>query len=194
MTTRTHDVIAFSALTTMAVINPPSEITIPTVFACLVGNIVGSLMPDLDQATNRLWDLLPWGDNLARIFRSVFLGHRTLSHSILGLLIFDFLLWKLLPVFLNPSYINPWLVQDAIMIGVISHLAADAITKDGIPLFFPIPVKIGIPPLTKLRIKTGGWIEKYMIMPAMAVYIFWLISKNQEVFINLFQTIKAGTG
>jgi len=194
MTARTHDVIAFSALTTVAVVNPPSEITIPTVFACVVGNIVGSLLPDLDQATNRLWDLLPWGDNLGRIFRRLFLGHRTLSHSLLGVIIFDYILWKALPVFLNPNYINPFLVHDAIMIGVISHLISDAVTKDGIPLFFPLPVKIGFPPLEALRIKTGGWIEKYLIMPASAAYIFWLIGRNQEVFVGLIQSIKVGTG
>ncbi len=194
MTARTHDVIAFCGLTTVAALNPPKEITIPTVFACVVGNIVGSLMPDLDQATNRLWDLLPWGDNLGRIFRRLFLGHRTLSHSFLGVIIFDYVLWKLLPVFLNPSYINPLLVQDAIMIGIVSHLLADAITKDGIPLFFPIPVNIGLPPLEALRIKTGGFVEKYVVMPAAALYIFWFIGRNQEVFLGLLYSIQAGTG
>ena len=90
MTARTHDAFAFAGLITVATHFPPTSLNLTTLFAAVVGNIVGSLIPDMDQASNRLWDLLPAGDHLAKIFRRLFLKHRTLTHSFLGVfLIFN---------------------------------------------------------------------------------------------------------
>jgi inner membrane protein len=189
MTARTHDVVAFASLLTVAALYPPQNLNLPTTAAAIVANIVGSLLPDIDQAGNRLWDLLPAGNFLGRVFRRLFISHRTLSHSILGIILFYYLLTILLPMFLNPSYINPNLVLAAIMIGYLSHIATDSLTKEGVPLLFPLKFEFGFPPLSFLRIKTGGFIENFIFLPAVAVYIFWFIGKYQLQLISLLQNI-----
>src|SRR3989338_7333367 len=83
MTARTHDAFAFASLLTVAVLFPPASLNLVTLVGGIVANIIGSLIPDMDQASNRLWDLLPAGDHLGKIFRRLFLKHRTLSHSLL---------------------------------------------------------------------------------------------------------------
>jgi inner membrane protein len=147
MTGKTHDVIGFASLVTIATLYPPASLNAYTCAACIIGNVVGSLIPDIDDAGNRLWDLLPAGNYVGKVARRLFYRHRTLSHSILG----GYLLYKglefLLPKLFNPLYVDYHLVFASIFIGFIAHLIADMMTKDGIPLLFPFkwainPIKI----------------------------------------------------
>jgi inner membrane protein len=190
MTARTHDAFAFASLITVAAYYPPEILTLPTVFTCIVANIVGGLLPDMDQAGNRLWDLLPAGNIVGKIFRRIFISHRSISHSVLGGYILYRILLIILPILLNDNYIQTYLVLWSIMIGFASHLLADAITKEGIPLFFPFSFKLGIPPLVFLRVKTGSWVENLIVLPGVSFYIFWLISYNQPLFFDLFARIQ----
>lgn len=54
MTGRTHDLISFASLLTVASFYPPTSLNLTTTVACLVSSVVGALVPDMDQATNRL--------------------------------------------------------------------------------------------------------------------------------------------
>src|SRR3990167_7931732 len=103
MTARTHDLIAFASLLTVASYNPPGELNISTVVTCLVGSVVGALAPDMDQATNRLWDMLPAGNLVGRLLRNLMLRHRTISHSFLGIFLFYKLLDFAVPRLLKPA-------------------------------------------------------------------------------------------
>ncbi len=175
MLSRTHDIGAFAALITVAAYYPVSHLGIATAITALIANIVGALLPDADQASNRLWDLLPGGNYVGKLLRNVFLSHRTLSHSILGVyLIYQLNLW-LIPRLFNPSFVDPQIIINSIMIGYLSHLFLDALTEEGIPIFFPITWKFGIPPLKKIRIKTGYWFENLVIFPGIVLYIVWVI-------------------
>ncbi len=191
MTGRTHDLFGFASLLTAATLFPVTNITLPTLITSVVGNVVGSLIPDMDQATNRLWDLLPGGNWVGKIFRHLFLGHRTISHSLLG----AFLLYKLLdfglPRVFNPTTVDVFTLQMSIMIGFVSHLIADSLTKDGIPLFFPFSIKIGFPPVKFMRVTTGSFVENWIVLPAIVGYILWIVQQNQSVFITLFRNITA---
>lgn len=189
MTARTHDAIAFASLVTIASFYPPPGLNIPTIFAALVANIVGSLLPDMDQASNRLWDLLPAGDYLGKVFRRLFLGHRSISHSILGAYLFYKFLGFILPMILNSAYIYPQVVFDAMMIGYISHLLADSLTREGIPLLFPLKINIGFPPLKFLRIRTGSWVENLVVLPGTGMYLFWFIGKNQDRLLTIVKEL-----
>jgi inner membrane protein len=190
MTARTHDAFAFASLITVATFFPPENLNLMTLFSSVIAADVGALIPDMDQAGSRLWDLLPIGDSLGKVFRRVFYKHRTLSHSILGLfVIFKGLEW-LLPKFLNPSFIDPTLILYSIMIGYVSHLLADSLTKDGLPLFFPFKFQIGIPPISAFRITTGGWIERFIVLPSVAVYLIWFIWINQARLIDIIHLIQ----
>lgn len=190
MTSRTHDMIAFASLLTVAVYNPPESHNIATTVSCLIGCTVGSLIPDLDQATNRLWDLLPVGNFVGKILRNLMLQHRTISHSLVGIFFLYQLLMWLTPKILNPSYINANLVVASIMIGVISHIAADMLTKEGVPLFFPFPFKIGFPPFEFLRITTGKFFEKAIIFPGIILYLIWFVGTYHGQLLTLVKSIQ----
>jgi len=144
-----------------------------TIVACLIATQVGALLPDIDQASNQLWNLLPADKLLGKFLHKLFGTHRTLSHSFLGILfVYSIGLW-LLPKLFNSSFINPILVFWALMIGYISHLFLDMLTEEGIPLLFPIKLKFGIPPIKSWRIKSGKWMEKFIIFPLILIYIIW---------------------
>lgn len=190
MTSRTHDVFAFASLITIASYYPPSSLNPSTLVVSLVGNVVGSLLPDIDQASNRLWDLLPAGNSLGRIFRKLFLAHRTLSHSLLGIFLVHKLLWWFLPKILNPNYLNIDLIYYSAMIGFVSHLVLDLFTEEGLPLLFPVKFKFGFPPISSWRIKTGKWFEKLVVFPGIIIYSIWFAISNQAKFISIFKSIK----
>ncbi len=179
MTSRTHDIFAFASLVTVAAYYPPASLNLATMITSLVGGVVGSLLPDIDQESNRLWDLLPAGQFLGGVLKNVFLAHRTISHSLIGVFaVYKFLGW-VLPKLLNPGWINIQIVLASIMIGFLSHLLIDSLTEEGLPLFFPLKLKVGFPPVRPWRIKTGKWFEKFVVFPAIIVYIVWFVGKNQ---------------
>lgn len=190
MTARTHDAFAFASLVTVAVYFPPSGVTILTFVASLVGNIVGCLIPDMDQASNRLWDLLPAGNEVGKVLRNLFLAHRALSHSILGFAIFYWLLGRLTTLLFNPQYVNPHVVFISIMIGYVSHLLADFITREGLPLFFPFKWKFGFPPITMLRVKTGSWVETYLVLPLVGLYTVWFVAIHQSEVFTILKSVQ----
>lgn len=190
MTARTHDIIAFASLVSVATIRPPESLNLLTLVSAIIAADVGALIPDMDQAGNRLWDLLPSGDFLGKYFRKIFYKHRTLSHSLLGgFLIYKFLSW-ILPKFLNPGFIDPNIILISVMVGYISHLVADAFTKDGLPLLFPFKFEVGIPPIKGFRIKTGGILEKYVLFPTIIVYLVWFIRMNQTKLVEIIGLVE----
>ncbi len=192
MTARTHDLFAFTSLTAAAIYFPLQPLNVGTIFVAVIACDIGSLIPDMDQSTNRLWDLAPGGNVVGKFARRLFLGHRSLSHSILGtFLLYKLLLW-LTPMLFNQLYINSEIVTFALMIGFISHLFADSLTEEGIPLFFPIKAKFGLPPISRWRIKTGKWFESFVIFPAVLLLLFFLVSQNQSKLIDLLATPKTG--
>lgn len=191
MTGRTHDLISFASLLTVASISPPDSLNLTTAVACLMGSVIGALVPDMDQATNRLWDLLPAGNLVGKVFRHLMLEHRTISHSVLGIFIFFKILVFLIPKLFNPAYVDSNLVIASLMIGILSHLIADSFTKEGIPLFFPLKITVGFPPIKALRIASGKIIETIFIFPGVLCYIFWLIYQKKEIFLNLIDLIRS---
>lgn len=191
MVGKTHDIIGFATLVIGAAIFPPEQLNAYTFSACIIGNVVGSLLPDLDDAGNRLWDLLPAGNFVAKFARKIFFRHRTLTHSILGGFLLYKGLWWLLPRILNPSYVDVHLVFISIAIGYVAHLLADMLTKDGIPLLFPFKWYFGIPPLSFLRIRTGGFIETFIVFPGVIIATAVFIFMNYPSYIQLIELIRS---
>jgi len=181
--------LAFASLITIAYFYPPESINLLTLVGAVIASDVGSLIPDMDQASNRLWDLLPAGDKVGKVLRKAFFEHRTFSHSIIGTLliykILQFLFFKLL----NPEFVNPQIILISMMIGYLSHLLADSFTKEGLPLLFPLKINFGIPPLKAFRIKTGNFIENLIIYPGIWIYLFIFIFSNQENLSKILQLI-----
>jgi len=183
MTGRTHDLAAFTALN-IALITIPNTPTISfaTAVAALGANMLGGLLPDIDNATSDIWDKFRGGNFLAKLVRPLIGGHRMISHSILGIAIAGWGLKMLLPIIGQVLIVDMNVVWWSIMIGVFSHLVTDSMTKDGVPWLFPIPIRFGIPPLEFMRIKTGGLVEKSIIFPGLITLNTYLIYANYEVF------------
>lgn len=189
MTARTHDAFAFASLVTAAVLFPPQRITLLTVGFAIVANNIGGLFPDLDQATNRLWDLLPGDQSTGKLFRKLFIAHRTITHSALGVGIVYFLGMNIFTKLFNPHFIDGIIVFWSFLVGYLSHLGADALTKEGLPLFFPLSFKVGIPPIKVLRVTTGSWVENFIVFPLVSVYLVWFIWTYQEAVFQLVRSI-----
>jgi len=75
----------------------------------------------------------------------------------------------------------------AVMIGYLSHLIMDSLTTEGVPWFFPIPVRLGFPPIKIMRIKTGGLLEKILVFPGLLLINSYLIYINYYLYLNFFR-------
>lgn len=171
MLARTHDLAAFTMLGVIVVLQPGRTITLSTAIAAVLANLIGGITPDIDQPTAPLWRNLPIGGLIGRTFDRLLGGHRFLTHSVLGLVLFGFTAHFLL-IFLKPilGAINIGYVWWAYMIGMLSHLIMDTFTKEGVPWLLPIPIKFGIPPLKSLRITTGKALESLIIFPGLLLF------------------------
>lgn len=181
MTARTHDVAALTALSLVALTQPIQSLTLSTVLVALLANQIGGIAPDIDQPTAPFWRNLPVGHVIGKIVDKAMGGHRFLSHSLLGLAIFAFLAQALLHI-LQPilPHVDMHLVWWAFIIGVVSHLAMDTLTKEGVPWLLPIPIKIGLPPVKRFRITTGKFGEMFMVLPALVAVDIWLLASHYD--------------
>lgn len=152
----------------------------------IFSTFLGSSSPDLDTPSGGLWQKIPAGRVLSRAASPMFVGgHRHLSHSIIGLILFStlyYLLLKFLGTVFNAQIssfisINFFLALLAYVIGFCSHLFADMFTQMGVPIFFPWNYHLGIPPdpFGRIRIKTGKWFENLIIYPAVNLALVLVI-------------------
>jgi inner membrane protein len=181
MTARTHDLAAITAFGVVVLSQPVRTVTLATAIVAVFANLVGGITPDIDQPTAPFWRNLPVGKYFGKLFDNVMGGHRFLTHSILGLALFGFLAHLLL-LFLHPimGSVNIGLVWWAFMIGMLSHLIMDTLTKEGVPWLLPIPVKFGVPPLKAFRITTGKAVETWVVFPLLIVLNAWLYHVNYD--------------
>jgi inner membrane protein len=190
MTGRTHDMAAFTALSMVLVTYHLPEMTLATGLTALVANMIGGIAPDIDQPTAPFWRNLPVSHVFGKVFGKLLGGHRFLSHSLLGLFLFGFC-WHYLLVILQPSF--PHLQMDiiwwAFMIGFVSHLVMDTLTQEGVPWLLPIPVKFGLPPIKAFRVKTGGFVERFIVFPGLLLItmaIFYLHYDMLKVILHSY--------
>src|SRR3989344_3507898 len=189
MTSRTHDAFAFAALVTFAAIFPPEQLKLTTLVVCVMAADIGALLPDMDQAGNRLREMLPAGHDVGKIFRRVFYKHRTITPSLLGVLIVYLLLESILPKILNSGFLDTRIIINSVMIGYISHLFSDGLTEEGLPLLFPFRISFGFPPIRKMRIKTGKWFENLVVYPAVWIYVVWFIQARSDIFLKIIESV-----
>src|SRR3990170_2483289 len=121
-------------------------------FACL-----GALLPDIDTPTSIIGKAcLPLSRFLERRF-----GHRTLTHSFLGLALFPL---PLLPLgFLD----RQWPL--AFGLGYLSHLLVDCANKSGTPLFYPSQLRAVLPRREEFRIAVGSGQETVLLVVLLVV-------------------------
>jgi inner membrane protein len=174
MTARTHDLAAVTTLVVSALFVTLPSMSFGTVVLAVFANLVGGIAPDIDQPTAPFWRNLPVGRYFGKIVDAMLGGHRFISHSLLGLMLFGFLVRGLL-LFLHPvmTTIDAGIVWWAFMLGMVSHLIMDSSTKEGVPWLLPIPIKFGIPPFKSWRITTGKWVETWVVFPLLLVFNGW---------------------
>jgi inner membrane protein len=157
--------LARPALDTLALppVSPPTNWL--SLFGFLLAALVGGTAPDLDKP--RRW----WGRFLAH---TAFGGHRHLSHSLVGLLLFALCFVVVARAVAPPLGVSPMLVSLGFVAGYLSHLVLDSLTIEGVPWLFPIQVYVGFPPLSSLRVKTGSLVEQFLVMPLLLGGIAWI--------------------
>jgi inner membrane protein len=187
MTARTHDLGAFTALTLAFHALPLVTMTPATLITLIFANMLGGLFPDLDESSARFWKHLRGGTILGKLIGPLMGGHRLITHSIIGIILTGYALAWFTQALQSIILVDMNLVWWAFMLGMVSHLVLDSFTKDGIPLFFPLPFKIGFPPLKKLRIKTGSIMEKGVVFPALAALNFYLLSTNYSKLLDFLR-------
>lgn len=180
MTARTHDLAAFTALNLVIVTFPVPQMTLATAIASFGMCFLGGLAPDLDNSTSKFWEKIPAGSILGKIVDPLFV-HRHISHSILGAIIFGLILKYIL----NGTPV----VWFAFMIGLFSHLIMDTLTTEGVPWLFPIPYHIGFPPYKQYRVKTGHFVEKFVIFPLLLLANAYLFLTFYSLYYTFFKSI-----
>lgn len=147
--------------------------------------VVAALAPDLDNPRSKLGNGLspmrnPLLNMLTRplswalravsfgLFKTA--GHRTLTHSLLGLAAFAVLAWLLWRAMPGPGYE----LFVALVAGYASHLAADALTTRGVPLLWPAGGAVRLFPG---GMKSGGVVEFVVAVFAVALtgYLAYLV-------------------
>jgi inner membrane protein len=138
--------------------------------------MLGGLAPDLDKPGSKIWDKIPAGGILSRIVNPVFIGgHRHLTHSILGVVLFSMGVKALLNIMPLGPTTSVSIIFSSFVIAFVSHLVADMLTKDGVPLLFPLPFHFGLPPFEFMRMRTNGWIENLLVTPGVVAAVAALI-------------------
>ncbi len=189
MTARTHDLAALTALGVIVLLSTSTEtVTLSTLFTAFIANQIGGITPDIDQPTAPLWRNLPIGRVFGKMFGKLIGGHRFITHSLVGLVLFGFvsnmLLLALHPIM--PS-VDTTLVWQAFMVGMVSHLVMDSFTKEGVPWLLPIPIKFGFPPIKALRITTGKVGEKFLFI-AIVLVDGWYVTSHYGRILEIFHS------
>lgn len=176
MTGKTHQVIGISVGLGSFLASAHPVYGPATLAAVLVGSSLGSLLPDIDTATSKIWQTLPYGRVMGEVV-DPFLGHRNLTHSLLGAGLIGLGTYYLFVHF--PEYwgIDTLVLWRSTLLAYASHLVADMLTVQGIPLFFPWQRSFGIPPqpFDGLRIVTGKWFENLIVFPLVNLVLLGLI-------------------
>ncbi|MDI6817343.1 MAG: metal-dependent hydrolase [Actinomycetota bacterium] len=189
---RTHELAAVGAVISTAIIFPVADMTIETATVSLLVALLGGLTPDIDKPGSKLWANVPAGGCLSRLINPFFAGgHRHLTHSLLGLVIFGGLMRLLLEALPLGEAIDTKIVFISFMVAFASHIATDMLTKDGVPLLFPLPLHFGFPPVEFLRMKTNGTAEKVIVVPAIVLLVGAVAYYHRENALALLQLFGA---
>src|SRR5260221_3170359 len=125
MTGRTHHLAAFSALSYIALTQPIHHLSLSTALVAFGANMIGGLMPDIDQPTAKLWNEIPAGSIFGKILSPLLGGHRFISHSIFGILLFGGISWYILQLASHTLLVDMVVVWISFMIGYLSHELMD---------------------------------------------------------------------
>lgn len=119
------------------------------------------LLPDIDHPKSTLGQRLKWiSQPIARAF-----GHRGFTHSLLAVLAGVALFQLKVP----KEWVIPADVFQGLVLGYLSHIAADMLTPAGVPLLWPCRWRFRLPLLNS---KKGNQLERALCL-ALVGYAMW---------------------
>lgn len=136
MTGKTHIIGGIAA--TLAV----ADFTSYDPLLLISAGVIGALLPDICHGGSKIGRKAPVLSKLV----NVLFGHRTFTHSLLFLFLFQLVLAAWVPY---PA------VRIGLLAGIASHLILDAGTKKGIKLLYPLDISFRFP----ITIRTGSSAE-----------------------------------
>lgn len=176
MTGKTHQIIGLTAGLATYLATSPVAYNPATFGAVAVLSSLGALLPDIDSPAGMIWSYLPFGRTAGELVNP-FLQHRNITHSLLGFGLVGLGVHALLahvPVYWG---IHTAAVFISFMVAYGSHIVADMVTVEGVPLLFPYQRMYGIPPrpFEGVRIVTGKWFENLVVFPLANLSLIWLL-------------------
>jgi inner membrane protein len=170
----THAVFGVAALAGAALVtgaDPPAYVYPAAVAAAWlpdVDNPRSTLGNGLSRLKNPVLNLLTrplsWALRTTSFVLVRTVGHRTMTHSLLGVLLFSLMVWLFLRGF-------PDLVL-ALVAGYASHIFADALNTRGVPLFWPVGKPFRLVPG---GVRSGGAVEVAVALVALAFTLYALL-------------------
>lgn len=166
MNATTHAIFGVAALTGTALVAG----TEPSIYAYPAA-VIAAWLPDVDNPRSRLGNglsrlkspvlnlvtrPLSWALRVTSFLLVRTVGHRTLTHSLLGVALFMLPVWLLLGDYPNVFY--------ALGAGYASHLVADALNTRGVPLLWPLGGSFRLFPG---GFKSGGLVEFFVVLVAL---------------------------
>ncbi len=135
---------------------------------CAAAAILGGLAPDIDAEQSTIKSELGLAGRVASQGLKLFgIKHRGLTHTglvALLLMVLSLLFgWRL-------GYADVGL---AFGLGYLSHILADALTKHGVPLLWPLPGQFHLLPKL-LWVRTGGPVESLVFL-TMGLALLWFL-------------------
>lgn len=175
MTGRSHLLLTGAAYATLALHPIPTPLgpisvprlvpgggLVPTLAGAVAVALVG-LLPDVDQAGSKAARLGGWPTRALAWLVQVVLGHRGALHSLVA----AFVAWWLGQL-VGSALGVPGLAGLAAF-GWCAHLLLDAATAGGVPILWPLPLRLRLPP----GLSTGGLGEHAALLGVLAVCAWW---------------------
>jgi inner membrane protein len=170
----THAVFGIAALAGAALVtgaDPPAYVYPAAVAAAWLPDIdnprstLGNGLNRLNNPTlNLLSRPLSWALRTASFVLIRTVGHRTMTHSVLGVLLFSLLVLLFLGRFPN--------LYLALVAGYASHVVADALNTRGVPLLWPMGKPFRLLPG---GVRSGGAAEVGVALVALAFTLYALL-------------------
>lgn len=184
MNATTHAAFGVAALAGTALLAG----TEPPLYAYPVA-VVAAWLPDIDNPRSRLGNglsrmkspllnlltrPLSWTMRATSLLLVRTVGHRTLTHSLLGVALFMLPVWLLLGDYPNLFF--------ALAAGYASHLLADALNTRGVPLLWPLDRPVRLLPG---GVRSGG-VAEFAIALAVAAFAGWALYEIHPSLQRLF--------
>jgi len=127
-----------------------------------VDNPRSTLGNGLSRSKNWVWNVITrppsWALRTTSFFLVRTVGHRTLTHSLVGFALFLVPVWLLFGAFPELFF--------ALVVGCASHILADALNTPGVPLLWPLDWRFRLLPG---GIRSGGLAEAIVAVAATAL-------------------------